>query len=185
MLTFAGSRLSSRMQASDWAAKASLSSMRSRSAGLSPARASAFRVAGIGPRPITEGSTPTTALATMRASARRLIGRHHHGPALTVGDRHRHQLVGEYLLGQRHLCPPLALHRERVLIAPGDAVLSGHAFRRFTQRDGPILREGGVDEAPADVTVRHWWRGPIPRCAALEHDVGRAGHAFHPTGHEH
>ena len=33
-----------------------------------PARASAFRVAAIGPRPMTDGSRPTTAVVMMRAS---------------------------------------------------------------------------------------------------------------------
>ena len=51
------------MQASAWAAKASLSSIRSMSASFRPARLSAFCVAGTGPVPITAGSTPATAVA--------------------------------------------------------------------------------------------------------------------------
>ena len=52
-----------RMQASAWAANASLSSIRSMSLSLRPARLSAFCVAGTGPVPITAGSTPATAVA--------------------------------------------------------------------------------------------------------------------------
>ena len=66
-LTRSGSRPSSRMQASDCDANASLSSVRSRSATVSPARASALRLAGIGPRPMQAGSTPATAVETIRA----------------------------------------------------------------------------------------------------------------------
>src|SRR6185312_2760655 len=43
------------------AAKASLASTRSRSDGFQPAFSSALRDAGIGPEPITFGSTPTDA----------------------------------------------------------------------------------------------------------------------------
>ena len=39
--------------------------------GSRPARSSAFRVEGTGPMPITAGSTPAEALATMRASGSR------------------------------------------------------------------------------------------------------------------
>src|SRR6185312_6666968 len=55
------------MQGIACAAKASLSSTRSRSDALMPARASAFRTAGTGPIPITEGSTPATAEEMIRA----------------------------------------------------------------------------------------------------------------------
>ena len=55
------------MQAMACAAKASLSSIRSSSPAPSPARASAFRVAGTGPSPMQLGSTPATAVLTMRA----------------------------------------------------------------------------------------------------------------------
>src|SRR5438552_2936173 len=68
MFTFAGSSLSSRMQAIACAAKASFSSTRSIWSMLSPARLSTFWVAGMGPRPMQPGSTPATAVATMRAS---------------------------------------------------------------------------------------------------------------------
>ena len=54
-----------------WAANASLSSTRSSWSTARLARSSALREAGIGPRPIVAGSTPATALETMRA-----IGRH-------------------------------------------------------------------------------------------------------------
>jgi len=50
-----------------WAANASFSSTRSRSSTVIPARSRAFRVAGIGPTPIRWGSTPATAVATIRA----------------------------------------------------------------------------------------------------------------------
>ena len=58
------------MQTSDCEANASLSSMRSRSSTPMPARSSALRVAGIGPMPITAGSTPATAVETTRAIGR-------------------------------------------------------------------------------------------------------------------
>ncbi len=50
-----------------WLANASLSSIRSRSSTRSSARSSARRVAGTGPSPITDGSTPATAVLTTRA----------------------------------------------------------------------------------------------------------------------
>ena len=56
------------MHAIAWAAKASFSSTRSSCPAASSARASALRVAGTGPRPMQLGSTPATAVATMRAS---------------------------------------------------------------------------------------------------------------------
>src|SRR5207253_1304062 len=59
--TFSGLALSTLMTASAWAAKASLISIRSMSSSLSPARSSALCVAGTGPMPITDGSTPATA----------------------------------------------------------------------------------------------------------------------------
>ncbi len=70
-LTFSGSSSSSRMTGSACAAKASFSSTRSMSPTERPARSSALREAGIGPRPIVAGSTPATALATRRAIGRR------------------------------------------------------------------------------------------------------------------
>ena len=57
-LTLAGSRPSSRTTLSDWAAKASLLSIRSRSETFQPAFSSAFWVAGIGPVPMISGGTP-------------------------------------------------------------------------------------------------------------------------------
>src|SRR3990172_6868432 len=62
---------SSRITASDCTAKASLSSIRRRSPIVSPARASALRTAGTGPRPIIRGGTPAAAEATTRAIGRR------------------------------------------------------------------------------------------------------------------
>lgn len=64
-------RAHSRVQARTWAAKASLSSIRSMSASFSPARSSALAVAGTGPMPIVSGGTPTTAQETRRPSGRR------------------------------------------------------------------------------------------------------------------
>ena len=61
----------SRRTASAWAANASLSSIRSMSASVSPARASALAVEGTGPIPIVAGGTPATAQATRRPSGRR------------------------------------------------------------------------------------------------------------------
>src|SRR3989442_3112330 len=56
------------MQAIACAANASFSSTRSIWSILSPARLSTFWVAGMGPSPMQLGSTPATAVATMRAS---------------------------------------------------------------------------------------------------------------------
>ncbi len=56
------------MQAMACAANASLSSTKSISLSFMPARFRAFFVAGTGPVPITAGSTPTTAVATIRTS---------------------------------------------------------------------------------------------------------------------
>src|SRR5580698_1001510 len=66
--TLAGSRPSSRTTLSDWAAKASLLSIRSRSETFQPAFSSAFWVAGIGPVPMISGGTPACAHEAMRAS---------------------------------------------------------------------------------------------------------------------
>ena len=62
-----GSTSSSFRQPSTCVAKASLISMTSMSASVSPALASALRDAGTGPSPITRGSTPATAAETIRA----------------------------------------------------------------------------------------------------------------------
>ncbi|MNE58999.1 hypothetical protein D3C80_1540630 [compost metagenome] len=62
-------RPSSRNTAKPWAAKASLSSMTSRSASDKPASSSTLRVAGTGPMPISRGSTPATAMPTIRPRA--------------------------------------------------------------------------------------------------------------------
>ena len=64
----AGVQPSSLLTASAWAAKASLASIRSRSATFQPAFSSALREAGIGPVPMTAGSTPAVAQEAMRAS---------------------------------------------------------------------------------------------------------------------
>ena len=56
------------MQATAWLAKASFSSTRSISFALSPVRSNSLRIAGIGPIPMTDGSTPATEVATTRAS---------------------------------------------------------------------------------------------------------------------
>ena len=66
------SRPRSRIQASDCEAKASLSSIISRSAIFNPALCNAFFVAGTGPMPITEGSTPATAMEIIFANGCRL-----------------------------------------------------------------------------------------------------------------
>ena len=65
--TFAMSSPSSRITARDWAAKASFSSIMPISSSVSPAFSSTLRTAGTGPMPMTRGSTPTMAWATMRA----------------------------------------------------------------------------------------------------------------------
>ena len=59
---------SSLITASACAEKASLNSMSLRSARVSPARASAFGTALMGPTPMMSGSTPATAKLTKRAS---------------------------------------------------------------------------------------------------------------------
>src|SRR5207237_1080838 len=63
MFTFAGSSLSSRMHAIACAANASFSSIRSIWSSVSPARLRTFWVAGMGPSPMQEGSTPATPVA--------------------------------------------------------------------------------------------------------------------------
>ena len=67
-LTFtrSSSRPSSRTTARLCEANASFSSTRSRSLAFTPVRASSLRTAGIGPMPITRGSTPATALPAKR-----------------------------------------------------------------------------------------------------------------------
>ena len=59
------------MHAIACAANASLSSTRSSSSTPTSARASALRVAGIGPNPIRSGATPAAAHATKRAMGRK------------------------------------------------------------------------------------------------------------------
>src|SRR3990172_1643479 len=73
-LTLPVSQPSSLFTAQAWAAKASLASIRSRSPWRQPALASAARLAGIGPEPMTAGSTPAVAQETMRASGGRESG---------------------------------------------------------------------------------------------------------------
>ena len=65
-LSLSMSMPSSRWQARVWAAKASLISTRSMSAMVRPALARAFRLAEMGPMPITSGSTPVVATDRMR-----------------------------------------------------------------------------------------------------------------------
>src|SRR5665213_18129 len=67
-LTLSASKPSSRLTAQACAAKASLASIKSSSDAFHPARSKASLLAGIGPTPITAGSTPTDAQEAMRAS---------------------------------------------------------------------------------------------------------------------
>src|SRR4051812_50162994 len=67
-LTLPVSQPSSLLTAQACAAKASLASIRSRSAAFHPAFSNAARDAGIGPVPMIAGSTPACAHDTMRAS---------------------------------------------------------------------------------------------------------------------
>ena len=69
VLTLSVSSPSSRMQASDWEAKASFSSTASTSSMDQPVRSSTFRVAGTGPMPMISGASPTLAPPTTRARA--------------------------------------------------------------------------------------------------------------------
>ena len=69
------------MQGRACAAKASLSSTRSRSPAASRSRASSLRVAGMGPVPISDGSTPATAAPTKRASGAPGAGRRRSSPS--------------------------------------------------------------------------------------------------------
>ena len=66
--TVSMSKPRSRATAQDCAAKASFDSTRSTSAMFHPAFSSALRLAGIGPEPISAGSTPAVAQETMRPS---------------------------------------------------------------------------------------------------------------------
>ena len=70
-LTFAGSSPSTFITASDCAAKASFSSIRSIWSSVRPASFSAFGIAYTGPTPISSGRHPAYAYATKRASGRR------------------------------------------------------------------------------------------------------------------
>src|SRR5258708_32521919 len=67
-LTLAGSQPRSLFTAQACAANASFASLRSRSQIGQPALLTAARDAGIGPEPITAGSTPAVAQDTIRAS---------------------------------------------------------------------------------------------------------------------
>src|SRR4029078_4799330 len=67
-LTLFVSQPTSLFTARAWAAKASLASIRSRALAVQPAFSRALREAGIGPDPMTLGSTPTVAQEAMRAS---------------------------------------------------------------------------------------------------------------------
>src|SRR5439155_545870 len=70
-LTTAPSRPRVRITASDWAAKASLSSTTARSSSFQPSRVSALFRAGAGPIPMRRGSTPAVAQVTTRARGSR------------------------------------------------------------------------------------------------------------------
>ena len=67
-LTLSRSNFSSRSQAITWAANASLISIRSMSAIVSPVRSSTFWVAGTGPIPMISGGTPAQLQPMIRAS---------------------------------------------------------------------------------------------------------------------
>jgi hypothetical protein len=67
-LTFAVSQPSSLLTAQACAAKASLASIRSRSADLPAGLLQRAALAGMGPMPMIDGSTPAVAHDTMRAS---------------------------------------------------------------------------------------------------------------------
>ena len=70
-LTLSRSNFSSRSQAITWAANASLISIRSMSAIVSPVRSSTFWVAGTGPIPMISGGTPAQLQPMIRASGMR------------------------------------------------------------------------------------------------------------------
>ncbi len=87
------------MQTSDCDANASLSSTRSRSSTAIPARASALRVAGTGPMPMTAGSTPATAVETTRA----MRPQAERAGALRLDDEHRRRpVVDPGAVARRH-----------------------------------------------------------------------------------
>ena len=77
------------LTAQAWAANASFASIRSRSSVFQPARLSAFRLAGIGPVPITAGSTPAVANEAMRASGVRPRAGPPPPPSSPPGQLHR------------------------------------------------------------------------------------------------
>src|SRR6266550_914783 len=141
MFTFAGSSASSRMQAMACAANASLSSIKSIWSMVRPARLSTFLVAGIGPRPMQLGSTPATAVATIRASgvglprppAASRVTSNAAAPSLiplvlaagkagTVGEGNHQELFGEHARLERCRGATLALDGEGILLGAPDLV---------------------------------------------------------------
>src|ERR1700694_357289 len=209
VLTRCGSSSRSRTQAITCDAKASFSSTQSISAALSPARARAFCEAGIGPRPMQDGSTPALAGGRIRASGleRRGIPCRHRPVLLesrlqrrqlleagirprplvaleraATGQGDRHQLVAKMagLLGGDRL--PMAFERPAILVLAADAVPPGDHLRGLPEADGPVFLELRVGHAPAERAVMEGLGAACELTLGLFEDVGGTGHALDATG---
>ena len=158
-LTFtrAGSSSSSRRQATDWLAKASLISTRSRSATVRPARSRALRVAGTGPMPITDGSTPATAVLTTRARGAqaklaRPTGLHEHEGRRAVVDARR--------VARRHAAALLEGRLQRRQDLRG-GVRSGMLVAVDDEGRRAALRDGHGDQLPSEAAAGDGFRGTL------------------------
>src|SRR5215210_319946 len=136
------------VQASTWAAKASLSSMRSMSVRVSSAMSSAFATAGTGPIPIVRGATPPTPQETSLASGRSPYSTAFSGlvttttaapsfwpealPAVTVASGSSRPSTGR----SGSCRPVVTAHRVFVLFLTGDRVLAAKVLRRLEHSAG-------------------------------------------------
>ena len=124
------------MQATDCEANASLSSTRSMSATVSPARSSSLRMAGTGPIPMTRGSTPATAVATTRAIGRSPIARAR--PASTTSRADAPSLIPDAFPA---VTVPPSRNAGRSFARPS-AVASGRGCSSRATRTGSPFRWG-------------------------------------------
>src|SRR5213076_123597 len=175
--TFSESRPSSRITARLCDAKASFSSTRSISSSGTPLRSSSLRTAGIGPMPITRGSTPATALPTNVPSGSTPSSPAFSSDAITSAAAPSSipdALPAVTVPPSRNAGfspPPLRLERERVLVLPRHAPTLGDVLPRLAHRLGrEELDELRIREAPAERRV-------VDRAvAALERLLGLRRH---------
>src|SRR5439155_11848 len=141
---------SSRMTVRAWIAKASFSSIRSRSSTARPARDNAFRVVGTGPRPFVRGSTPAVVVfaGERRGQVPPVLGGLAHGVVPVLGLEPRIRTPPSHRRAPRgqvsHAAVEVLRHRVRRPCHALDA--AGHEHFAFAGLDGP---RRGIDRREA------------------------------------